>query len=189
MAQLLSLAQWGAAGRLGRSRRRWLRRRAAAHSPEFTEFGAPVVGSVRRVAGEVEEETPSSMEASGRRFGVAEWLHAGEGRTAPSVVPNPAVQSPVSHAGKQRMKRSRRRTRRRGRWSGAEAGEVRATAVCDSASSDEQSPVREGANTRGNELAAKLTTTRSSGGGCSRPGSDEAADRRQRHRAELARRR
>jgi len=54
--------------------------------------------SVRRAggAGEVEEETPSSMEASGRRFGAAEWLHAGEARTAPSVVPNPAVQSPVS---------------------------------------------------------------------------------------------
>ena len=68
-----------------------MRRRAVAHSPEFTEFGAPVVGSARRGAGEVEEETPSSMEASGRRFGAVEWVHAGEGRTAPSVVPNPAV--------------------------------------------------------------------------------------------------
>ena len=65
--------------------------------------------------GEVEEETPSSMEASGRRFGAAEWLHAGEGRTTPLVVPNPAVRSPVSRAGKPRMKRSQRRTRRRGR--------------------------------------------------------------------------
>jgi hypothetical protein len=166
-----------------------LRRRAAAHSPEFTEFSALVVCSARRGAGEVEEETPSSMEASGRRFGATEWLHAGEGQTAPSVVPNSAVQSPVSCAGKRRMKRSRQRTRRRGRWSGAEAGEVRAMAACGSASSGEQSPVRGGANTRGSELAAKLTTTRSSGGGCSRPGSDEAADRRQRHRAELVRRR
>ena len=112
LARLLSSAQWGGARRLGQSRRRWLRQRAAAHSPEFTEFGAPVVGSTRRGAGEVEEETPSSMEASGRRFGAAEWLHAGEGRTAPLVVPNPAVQSPVSRAGKPRMKRSRRRARR-----------------------------------------------------------------------------
>ena len=58
-----------------------------------------------------------------------------------------------------------------------------------SASSGEQSLMRGGTNTRGSELVAKLTTTRSSGGGCSRPGSDEAADRQQRHRAELARRR
>ena len=129
LARLLSSARRGGAGQLGRNRRRWLRRRVAAHSPEFTGFGAPVLDSACKKAGEVEEVTPSSMEASGRRFGAAEWLHAGEGRTVPSAVPNSVVQSLVSRAGKPRMKRSRRRTRRRGRWGGAEAGEVHATAA------------------------------------------------------------